>query len=295
MNNMRKNRLLSIIIASTVLVSFGCKTSKITTKPGQNSFIKVENGNFIKNDKAYTFIGANYWQGMNLGAPENGDQKRLISELDQLQKNGITNLRILAASEGDEDMRYAIHPALQTGPGEYNEDLWDGLDFLLSEMAKRNMTAVMVMGNFWTWSGGFPQYLKWSGQGTIPFPQDEDTSWDDFTNYSKLFYTNETAKKLMENHLEKTINRKNSITGARYKNDPTIMAWQLSNEPRGYDVPDAFRAWTQKTAAFIKSLDKNHMVCLGTEGNTPSDSAGIHVLKDNDNPNIDYITNLSST
>lgn len=258
-------------------------------KPEQN-FIKVENGNFIKNNKEYTFIGANYWQGMNLGAPENGDRERLLRELDQLQELGITNLRILGASEADEQMKYAIHPALQTGPGEYNEDLWLGLDFLLSEMAKRNITGVMVMGNFWTWSGGFPQYLKWAGQGEIPFPQEEGTSWDDFINYSKQFYVNEKAQKMMDNHIEKTINRKNSITGTLYKNDPTIMSWQLANEPRGYDTPGEFRAWTKKTAAFIKNLDKNHMVCLGTEGNTPNVAAGINVLKDNDNPNIDYIT-----
>lgn len=273
-----------------MLISFGCKTSKTVTEPNQNAFIKVENGNFIKNGKAYTFIGANYWQGMNLGAPENGDQKRMLSELDQLQKMGVTNLRVLAASEGDAEMKYAIHPALQTGPGEYNQDIWVGLDFLLSEMAKRNMTAVMVMGNFWTWSGGFPQYLKWSGQGAIPFPQDEGHTWGEFVDYSKQFYINEKAQKMMDNHLEKTINRKNSITGILYKNDPTIMAWQLSNEPRGYDMPEEFRAWTQRTAAFIKNLDKNHMVCLGTEGNTPDTGAGINVLKDNDNPNIDYIT-----
>ena len=290
LKTMKTNRFLTIIMASVMLISFGCKTSKTAVKTNQNAFIKVEKGSFVKNKKAYTFIGANYWQGMNLGEPENGDQKRLMRELDQLQENGVTNLRVLAASEGDDDMKYAIHPALQTGPGEYNEDIWIGLDFLLSEMAKRNMTAVMVMGNFWTWSGGFPQYLKWAGQGDIPFPQDEPYTWQQFTDYSKLFYTNETAQKMMNNHLEKTINRKNSITGTLYKNDPTIMSWQLSNEPRGYDVPDDYRKWTQKTAAFIKNLDKNHMVCLGTEGNTPSDNAGINVLKDNDNPNIDYIT-----
>jgi len=290
MNKIRTNRLLSMITASIMLISFGCKTAKTTVKTNQDDFIKVENGNFIKNNKEYTFIGANYWQGMNLGAPKNGDQKRLMSELDQLQALGVTNLRVLAASEGDAQMKYAIHPALQTGPGEYNEDLWIGLDFLLSEMSKRNMTAVMVMGNFWTWSGGFPQYLKWSNNDTIPFPQDPEYSWQNFTDYSKQFYVNEKAQKMMDNHIEKTINRKNSITGTLYKNDPTIMSWQLANEPRGYDIPDEFRAWTKKTAAFIKSLDKNHMVCLGTEGNTPNVAAGINVLKDNDNLNIDYIT-----
>lgn len=258
-------------------------------KPLPN-FVKVVDSNFKIDNKDYTFFGTNYWQGMNLGASKSGDRDRLVRELNEMQSLGITNLRVLAASEADEEMKYCIHPALQIAPGVYNEDIWEGLDFLLDEMKKRNMKAVMVLGNFWTWSGGFPQYLKWVQNDTIPFPQDPAYSWQNFTDYSKQFYVNEKAQEMMNNHIKKVINRKNSITGTQYKNDPTIMSWQLANEPRGYDMPNEFRAWTQKTAAFIKSLDNNHLVCLGTEGNTSGKTAGVNALLDNDNPNIDYIT-----
>lgn len=256
----------------------------------QSGFVQVVDGEFQIDGKPYEFIGANYWQGMNLSAQASGNRKRLLRELDHLQAMGVSNLRVLAASEADEQMKFAIHPALQTAPGIYNEDLWKGLDFLLVEMEKRNMKAVMVLGNFWTWSGGFPQYLKWSGAGDIPFPQEEGTSWQNFTDYSKAFYTNEVAQKMMNDHIEKVIHRENSISKRAYKDDPTIMAWQLANEPRGYDTPDPFVVWTHKTSAFIKSLDSKHLICLGTEGNTSSQHAGVNVLRDNDDPNIDYIT-----
>lgn len=256
----------------------------------QDDFVKVIDNDFSLNGDNYVFIGANYWQGMNLGAPKSGDRKRLIRELDHMQSLGITNLRVLAASEGDEAMKYCIHPALQNGPGIYNEDLWSGLDFLLNEMNKRNMKAVMVLGNFWTWSGGFPQYLKWSRNDTIPFPQDPEYSWKNFTDYSQQFYTDEKAQVMMENHIRAVVNRTNAISNVPYKNDPTIMSWQLANEPRGYDMPEAYRVWTKRTAAFIKSLDSNHLVCLGSEGNTATNEAGVDVLLDNDNPDVDYIT-----
>jgi len=256
----------------------------------RKKFVQVANGDFLIKKKDYVFIGSNYWQGMNLGAPIAGDQQRLIRELDELKALGVTNLRILAASEGDANMKYSVHPALQTAPGVYNEDLFKGLDFLLAEMGKRDMKAVMVLGNFWTWSGGFPQYLKWAGAGEIPFPQDEGNTWDDFTNYSKLFYSNNLAQKMMYNHIEKVITRKNTITGKPYKKDATIMSWQLANEPRGYDMPDEFVDWTKKVATFIKSLDSFHLVSLGTEGNTDKERAGTNVYRDNNNPNIDYIT-----
>ncbi|CDF80795.1 endo-1,4-beta-mannosidase [Formosa agariphila KMM 3901] len=256
----------------------------------KKSLVQVNDKGFQANNKNYNYIGANYWQGMNLGAPKSGDQQRLIRELNHLQALGVTNLRVLASSEADAEMKYAVHPALQTAPGVYDEDIWQGLDFLLSEMEKRGMKAVMVLGNFWTWSGGFPQYLKWAGAGKIPYPQEEGTTWSNFSDYSKQFYTNDKAQDMMNNHIKKVIYRKNTITGKVYKKDATIMAWQLANEPRGYDVPIEFVKWTRKTSAYIKSLDKNHLVCLGTEGNTAAKYAGTDVFRDNNDVNIDYIT-----
>ena len=278
---MRLKRYVLLIIICLGL--FSCASSK-------KGIVKLKGDQFLLNNKNYNYIGANYWQGMNLGAPESGNQQRLIRELDELKSLGITNLRILAASEADSEMRFAVHPALQTAPGVYNDDLWKGLDFLLAEMEKKEMKAVMVLGNFWTWSGGFPQYLKWSGQGKIPYPQDKGTSWQNFSDYSKQFYFNEKAQKMLRNHIKTVIFRKNSITGKLYKKDPTIMAWQLANEPRGYDEPDAYLTWTKETASYIKSLDKNHLVCLGTEGNTSRSASGTDVYRDNNNPDIDYIT-----
>lgn len=279
---MNKILLLLIISGSTIFSS--CQQESKT------NFVQVANMAFTINGQDYTFKGANYWQGMNLGAPESGDQDRLIRELDQMQALGITNLRILAASEADSAMRYCIHPALQTAPGVYNEDIWQGLDFLLAEMGKREMKAVMVLGNFWTWSGGFPQYLRWAGMGEVPYPQEPPTSWQQFTDYSKQFYSNDSAQQMMKNHIKTTIGRINSVNGKAYKNDATIMAWQLANEPRGYDVPKQLQKWMRATSAYIKSLDSKHLVCLGTEGNTAALVSGVNVLIDNDDPNIDYIT-----
>jgi mannan endo-1,4-beta-mannosidase len=153
------------------------------------------------------------------------------------------------------------------------------------------MKAVVVLGNFWMWSGGFPQYISWANGSTIPFPDIEGGStWDPFINYSVSFYKNKKAQKYFKKHLKFMIGRTNSITGTAYIDDPTIMAWQLSNEPRGYHEPEAYRKWVYKTAKYVKSLDQNHLVSIGSEGNTNSDQAGIDLLKDNNNEYIDYCT-----
>ena len=103
---------------------------------GQSGFVKIEKQQFVLDGKPYRFIGTNLWYGMNLGGGNNEDRLRLQSELDQLQALGLTNLRIMAASEGPENSPYQNKPILQTAPGQYNEQLLEGLDFLLVEMSK---------------------------------------------------------------------------------------------------------------------------------------------------------------
>ncbi len=48
------------------------------------------------------------------------------------------------------------------------------------------------------------------------------------------------------------------------------MAWELANEPRGFhNNAAAFNTWLDDTVAHIKSLDPNHLVTTGCEGDTP--------------------------
>ena len=77
------------------------------------SFIKINNQKFIKNNRPYYFIGTNFWYGMNLGAEKSGDRARLIRELDHLKSLGINNLRIMAGSEGPDTEPWRMTPSLQ--------------------------------------------------------------------------------------------------------------------------------------------------------------------------------------
>lgn len=276
-------KLKKILISIILLGSFCCCNEKI-------DFVEVRDGSFLIDNLEYLYMGANYWQGMNLGAPESGDRERLCRELDQMKKAGITNLRVLAASEAGENSKYCIKPALQTAPGEYNNDIWLGLDYLLEQMGKRDMKAVMVLGNFWTWSGGFSQYLEWNGAGIIPYPQDPTFSWGEYCEYTKMFLKDEVAMGWMNNHIRKVVGRVNSITGTEYKNDPTIMSWQLANEPRGHSLKSEFKDWIISTSDLIRELDSNHLISIGSEGNTPSLDPGLDVYEDHNYKNIDYVT-----
>lgn len=47
-----------------------------------------------------------------------------------------------------------------------------------------------------------------------------------------LFYTDEGARELYKQHVQKIMQRKNTITGVAYKDDPIILGWALLNELR---------------------------------------------------------------
>ena len=251
----------------------------------------VQDGQFFLEGSPYHFIGTNLWYGMHLGAPQSGNQHRLVRELDHLQSIGITNLRIMACSDGPVDSPWRVSPALQNSPGIYNEDLWQGLDFLLYEMSKREMKGVLCLTNFWPWSGGMSQYVSWSDGSQIPYPPPQDNgSWLKYQLYTSRFYTEKRAKTWYLDHVDKVLNRINHCTGIPYKSDPTIMAWQLANEPRGILRSKKYRQWIDETARFIKKIDRHHLLTIGSEGNTSSSWSGNRFFLDHQFDGIDYCT-----
>ncbi len=258
-----------------------------------SDFVKIKNGHFERNGKPYLFVGANFWQGMNLGAGNVfGNRELLIRELDHMKSVGISQLRVLALSEGPWNEPYRIIPAVLNAPGEMDENVLQGLDFLLDEMKKRDMTAVLCLSNFWPWSGGFAQWVSWFEGASIPYPPPHPGgSWDVFQSYSSRFYLIPQAIRAQQEAVKKIINRTNSISGIFYHQDPTIMAWELANEPRGGTHRPEFLNWISSSAKWIKSLDSHHLITIGSEGETLNPTgAGNHFVEDHSIPEIDYAT-----
>ena len=253
-------------------------------------FIKVIGNQFIKNNSPYHFIGTNFWYGAHLAAKKSGDRARLIKELDTLKVNGITNLRIMAGSEGTNHRPYNIPIPMQPKLGEYNEDVLEGLDFLIAEMQKRGMQAVLCLSNFWYWSGGLSQYLSWVTGEEIPYPNDTN-NWEKYMRFTANFYTNNTAMEAYKNHVETIIKRINTVTNTSYFEEPTIMSWELANEPYAIQNQVAYLHWIENTSAFIKQLAPNQLVTIGGEGNTPFPwFTNNNTLSDYKFESLDYIT-----
>ena len=285
-----KRNIIILLILSTYLSITGCSTLLFQKSP---EFIKVQGTKFILDGKPYYFLGTNLWYGCYLGsAGETGDRERLVKELDLLESLGLTNLRILAASEKSE-IENSLKPAIQLEPGIYDENLLEGLDFLLYEMGKRDMRAVVFLNNYWEWSGGMAQYNAWTNGQKVADPENPDFGWGEFMRLSATFYSNEEGNKLFRNFIEKIITRKNTFNDLYYYEDPTIMAWQLANEPRPWDSGELIQNyynWIDSTAMFIHSIDPNHLVCTGNEGTMGSLKSEEYYLNAHQSKYIDYLT-----
>lgn len=271
----------------TIRILIYCLLFSVNASLAQ-TFVRTDNGHFKSAGHDYYYIGSNFWYGAMLGA-KGGNRARLVKELDLLKANGVNNLRILVGADGPARAS-KVQPSLQTAPGVYNKDLLSGLDFLLSEMQRRGMKAILYLTNSWEWSGGYSQYLEWSGKGKAPVPAVD--GWNTFQSYVAQFVQCDSCKLLFKKHVSFILNRTNQYTKKKYTDDPAIMAWQIANEPRAFSASGKapFAEWIKETARFIKSIDKNHLVTTGSEGQMGSED-DIELWKDvHSEPAIDYLT-----
>jgi len=259
---MKITRIFSILTLVSAVLLCSCQVQ-------ETSFVKVEDGKFVCDDYPSHFVGTNFWYGAILGSEgKGGDRARLEAELDTLKALGMTNLRVLVGGDGPDGIPTRVSPTLQKEPGVYNDTIFRGLDYLLAEMAERNMKAVLYINNSWEWSGGYGMYLEWAGAGEALIPA--IAGYGPFMESVSRFVTNDKAKELFYNHVKHVVSRTNTVTGKPYKDDPAIFSWQIGNEPRCFRTDSTGQAafvdfmWT--TASLIKSIDPNHMVSSGSEG-----------------------------
>ncbi|MDR1416895.1 MAG: cellulase family glycosylhydrolase, partial [Prevotellaceae bacterium] len=254
-----KNLLLSVAACAGFLAS----CSVAPTAP----FVAQNNGRLEVNGKPYYYVGTNFWYGAVLGSTgQGGNRERLLKELDFMKANGVGNLRVLVGADGEPGQLTKVMPTLQVAPGVYNDTIFDGLDFLLSEMGKRGMYAVLYINNTWDWSGGYVQYLRWTNYDeTLP---KGEIDWDTYLSKVSKYATCDSCHALFFNHVRHVVERTNRYTGKKYADDPAIMSWQVGNEPRALskEGKPAFAKWLKEAIALIRTLDGNHLISIGSEG-----------------------------
>lgn len=161
-----------------------------------------------------------------------------------LQKVGVNTIRFWMFGDGSAD-------GFQPTVGIMNEEKFKKTDLIITVASKYDIKLIPVLVNNWKDYGGKKQYLDWAGETGGA----EDS-----------FYSDEEAKKIFKNYINHVITRENSITHKKYAEEKSILAWDIMNEPQvNKDNQEVVMDWTKEMADYIKQIDQNHLVTIGTQ------------------------------
>ncbi|CAH8317759.1 unnamed protein product [Eruca vesicaria subsp. sativa] len=212
-------------------------------------FVKRNGTQFVVDDKALYVNGWNSYWFMDHAVNEHS--RYLVSEmLETGAKMGLTVCRTWAFNDGG-------YNALQISPGRFDERVFKALDHVIAEAKKHDVRLLLCLVNNLQAYGGKSQYVQWAWQEGVGLSSSNDS-----------FFFDPSIRKYFKNYLTALLTRKNSVTGIEYRNDPTIFAWELINEPRcSSDVSgDTLQEWIDEMTSFIKSIDDKHLLTVGLEG-----------------------------
>ncbi|GER39397.1 mannan endo-1 4-beta-mannosidase 4 [Striga asiatica] len=248
-----------------------------------DSFVGTSGSQFVLNGRPLYFNGFNAYWLMYMGSDPSTKDK-VTNTFEEASKYGMNVARTWAFSDGG-------YRALQTSPGLYDEDMFKGLDFVVSEAKRHGIYLILSLVNNWEGFGGKRQYVQWARDQGQYMNSDDD------------FFTSPITKGYYKNHVKAVLTRVNSITGVAYKDEPTILGWELMNEPRCQSdlSGKAIQDWAAEMSAHVKSIDNNHLVEIGMEGfygesmpdkkqNNPGYEVGTDFISNNLIPQVDFAT-----
>lgn len=235
---------------------------------GFEHFISRSGSSLYNGDKPFRFISVNIPNYFILEdrAGRIGDKWHRVTAFEQrdaaraVRRLGGQVFRAYTFSvEGGRNLsRGLAHiSADKTGQIQYHEELFRDVDRGLAIAAEEGVRVIIPLVDNWAWFGGFAEWAALSG--TRDFWNDPESRADFKAFISWL------------------MNRKNTVTGVLYKDDPTIMAWELGNE-----IDKASADWIVDMAAHIKSIDANHLLIDGGHKEIPAISLA--------DKNIDIVT-----
>jgi mannan endo-1,4-beta-mannosidase len=282
--------LAAFALLASAAISF---ITQLENKSGphkhKRGFVATRGTQFVVDGQPFRFIGANV-----AVMYKDEDRARMPETLSQAARAGVRVVRVWASGEGNKQGIQSVgadasdwprtHP-FRFSPDEWNEDEFVHLDRVLAVAAHENLRVQLCLANWWRDTGGVTQYLQWAG---IANAADKDAPYGINVARAMEFYTDTETRRLYREHVARIVSRRNSITGVLYRDDPTIMSYELMNEAQS--LTERFnerRQWIAEMSAYIKALDPNHLVTPGTWGYRTAFERR-EWLKDHALPSIDY-------
>ncbi|MDY7082165.1 MAG: cellulase family glycosylhydrolase, partial [Halobacteria archaeon] len=229
-------------VSASIIGTMGFLSVNPVKSPVLSKFVRRDGANLVLDGEPFYFSGTNnFW----LTEPTSSldTVNTLVSNSSALGKNAV---RTWAMCEGQEGRCF------QPRPGEYDEDAFRRLDYVVYRARQNGIHVILPFTDNWSFYGGMAKYVEWSSSAE---------KHDDF-------YTDEQCREWYRDYIYYLLNRENVYTGVKYKDDPTILAWELVNEPHAESDPsgDTLQQWIEEMSRYVKMIDSNHLVSTGLEG-----------------------------
>jgi mannan endo-1,4-beta-mannosidase len=255
-------RFVRIIVLMLMIVSQSSAT--IAAAKGGTDFVKQTGPELKMGGRLFRFAGSNNYyliykskfmvdEVLNAAAAQGFRVMRVWGAIDIGNQDGSNSIR------GKADGVYTQYwdgsaPAFNDG-----DDGLKHLDYVIDKAGQLGIKLVIPFVNNWNDFGGMDQYVRWRGG-----------------QYHDDFYTDPMIRTWYKNWIAHLLERTNTYNGLKYKNDPTIMTWELGNEPRCLSAgayprspnctTQTLIAWADEMSTYIKSIDDKHLVSVGDEG-----------------------------
>ncbi|RZA22353.1 MAG: hypothetical protein EOP10_15615 [Proteobacteria bacterium] len=225
------------------------------------SFVRADGQRFTLDGQPFYFQGTNSYDAGLLGSMS---EDAVYQRFRDIGNSGIKVVRIWGFSCRDQYYAPMI-TAIRNGQVQYDEAAMQRLDLALDAARVAGVRIIFPLVNYEPDICGMNFWVK------------EITGSDD----KHQFYWHNDVKSVFKNHVATLLNRTNTrrlaVTGqsVSYKNDPTIFAIELANEPHTLDSVEhnlgqqpgsmVFN-WLYEMSDFVRGIDSNHMISSGEEG-----------------------------
>jgi mannan endo-1,4-beta-mannosidase len=251
-------------------------------------FIQVSGTNLTLGGKPYRFVGMNSYYLVDYatnftydddGNPIYNSRKYVLEVLNEMHYLNLNVLRTWGGMECGSLKGYSVWDCNNSGghynafqkysPGNWSEEMFEALDWLIYEAGKRDIRVALVLVNNWKEYGGMRWYVQQSPTTNKTWENITDDTDSRFWEFHDQFYSDVNCKQYFKNFISYLLNRNNTYTGRYYKDDPTIAMWVLTNEARAKSQGSNYTLisnWAKEMSDFIRSIDQNHIIALGIEG-----------------------------
>jgi mannan endo-1,4-beta-mannosidase len=228
-------------------VALGLLLAVFSLSASSDSFVARSGPRLVVDGKPFRFGGANIeWLGLKGYGPLSPEGPELPShyEIDDALATAreLGALVVRSQTMGDSA---GCASCLEPSPGVFNDAAFEPIDYALVSARRKGIRIIpTIIGDDARAGGTGCVYLRWRG---IDVPNCSLINMEPF-------WTNADVISDVKRHIEALLTHVNRYTGVAYKDDPTILGWDLMNG--GGSPPE----WTREIAAYIRSLDRRHLI-----------------------------------